>query len=107
MFNVKCSIYLYRVHEVTFYAVEDDDGEEEGDEHEDGAIEEATPIEGATTHTAIFKGFEYRGKWVKGYQIFVFTRRCTQGVDDWCGIHEKLDAETYQLTKVTVFGGHR
>ena len=31
--------FLYRVHEVALGAVEDDDGEEEGDEHEDGAIE--------------------------------------------------------------------
>ena len=31
--------FLYRVHEVALGAVEDDDGDEEGDEHEDSAVE--------------------------------------------------------------------
>ena len=39
----------HRVHEVALGAREDEDGEEEGDAHEDGAVEETTPVEGATT----------------------------------------------------------
>ena len=39
----------HRVHEVALGAGEDEDGEEEGDAHEDGAVEETTPVEGATT----------------------------------------------------------
>ena len=38
----------HRVHEVALGAREDEDGEEEGDAHEDGAVEETTPVEGAT-----------------------------------------------------------
>ena len=37
--------FLYRVHEIALGAVEDDDREEEGDEHEDGAVEQSAPIE--------------------------------------------------------------
>lgn len=33
------------VHKVALHTVEDDDGEEQGDEHEDCAVEEAAPIE--------------------------------------------------------------
>ena len=36
------------VHEVAFSAGEDEDGEEEGDAHEDGAVKKSTPVEGAT-----------------------------------------------------------
>ena len=38
----------HRIHEVALGAREDEDGEEEGDAHEDGAVEETTPVEGAT-----------------------------------------------------------
>ncbi len=96
----------YRIHEVSFYAVKDDDGEEEGDEHEDGAVEEAAPIEGTTAHTAVFKGFEYRGKGVQGDEVLILAGSCAEWVDDWCGVHEELDTKAYQLTEVTVLGGH-
>ena len=37
-------IISHRIHEVSFCAREDDDGQKEGDAHKDGTVEESTPI---------------------------------------------------------------
>lgn len=98
---------LYCIHEVALDAVEDDDGEEEGDAHEDGAVEKAAPVEGATTHAAVFEGLEDGGEGVESDDVSVLAGGCTQRVDDGGGVHEKRHSETNQLAQVAVLGGHR
>ena len=98
---------LYCIHEVTLDAVEDDDGEEEGDAHEDGAVEKAAPVEGATTHAAVLEGFEDGGEGVEGDDVSVLAGGCAQRVDDRGGVHEELDAKAYKLAQVSILGSHR
>lgn len=98
---------LYCIHEVALDAVEDDDGEEEGDAHEDGAVEKVAPVEGSTTHAAVLEGLENRGEGVEGDDVSVLAGGCAQRVDDGGGVHEELDAEANKLAQVTILGGHR
>lgn len=95
---------LYSVHEVALRAVEDDDGEEEGDQHEDGAIEQAAPTEGAAAHATVFKGLENRGEGVEFEDGAYLAAGGAHRVDDRGGIHEQLDTETDELSQITVFG---
>lgn len=96
---------LYGIHEVALGAGEDDDTEEEGDEHEDGTIEESAPVEGATGEGAVLEGFEDRGQGVEGDDVAILLWSCTEWIDDWGGVHEELDAELHQEGKVTILGG--
>lgn len=98
---------LYCIHEVALDAVEDDDGEEEGDAHEDGAVEKAAPVEGSTAHAAVLEGLEDGGEGVEGDDVLVFAGGCAQWIDNGGGVHEELDAEANELAQVTVLGGHR
>ena len=100
-----CPFLLYCVHEVAFDTAENDDGEGEGDKHEDGAVEETTPVEGTTTETAIFEGLEDGSEGVELENGFIFLWGCAQRVDDRSGIHEELDAKSDEELQVTVLGG--
>jgi len=88
-----------------FRAVEDEDGEEEGDQEEDGAVEETGGIEGADTQATVFEALENGGKRVDVQQETVLWGGEAQGVDDGGGVHQQLDAETYEEREVTVLGG--
>ena len=97
---------LHRIHKIPFRSAEDDNCQEQGDEHEDGAIKQSAPIQGTTAHAAVLEGFENGGKGIHGNDVAVFFRCGTQGVDDRSGVHEELHAEADQLGEVAVFGGH-
>ena len=96
---------LYGIHEVALGAAEDDDAEEEGDEHEDGAVEETAPIEGAAGESTVFEGFEDRGQRVKGYDVTILLWGRAERVDDWGSVHEELNAELHKEGEVTILGG--
>ena len=85
---------------------EDNDGEEEGNAHEDGAVKKSTPVERTTTQTTVFESFKDGSEGVESDDVAVFLRCCREGIDDWSGIHEELDAKLNQELHVTVFGGH-
>ena len=99
-----CPFLLHCVHEVAFDTAENDDGEGEGDKHEEGAVEEASPVEGAATQATVFESFEDGSEGVELENGFIFLWGCAQRVDDRSGIHEELDAESDKELQVTVLG---
>ena len=100
-----CPFLLHCVHEVAFDTAENDDGEGEGDKHEESAVEETTPVEGAATQATVFESFEDGSEGVELEDGFIFLWGCAQRVDDRCGIHKELDAKSDKELQVTVLGG--
>ena len=95
------------IHETLLGAVEDDDSEEHGGTKDAETVEKTCDVEGASAEERVFEGLEDGGERIDVEEYPVLLRRETQGIDDWRGVHQELDAEAYQHIEVAVFGGHR
>ena len=98
---------LNSIHEALFGAVEDDDGEEQGDGEGCGAVEEASDREGADTKAAVFKCLEDGRQGIDIEVHLVLGGGKAQGIDNGRSIHEQLDAESNEHVQVAVLGGQR
>ena len=97
----------HRVHKVAFCAVENDDGDEQCHEHEQRTVEQTAPAEGAATHATVFEGFEDGCERIEFEDGAYLASRGAHGIDDRSGVHEQLDAEPHQLSKVAIFRSER
>ena len=96
---------LNSVHESLFGAIEDEDGEEEGDDEETCAIEEACDVEGADTEAGVLEGFEDGGEGVDVQEGAILLGGETQGIDDGSGVHQQLNTKGDEELEVAVFRG--
>jgi len=97
----------YGIHEITLDTGEDQDGKEEHDEHEDGAIEQPSPGKGTTAETTVFEGLEDRGQWVELQEIAVFFGCNTERINNGRGIHEELHTERHEIFQIVILRGQR
>jgi hypothetical protein len=96
-----------RVHEGSFDVVEEQDAEEKNDQGDGDAVQHVQRVETAGAKTGVPESLDDGRHGIDQNEPAIVLRDGIEGINDWFGVHEELDAKPHKLLQVSVSRGER